>query len=245
MHTTIPGSVAFMLFRCLPHPPLLFFRLLPLCTFYCETGVDSLSSWNFNEYWSDGNSGLWGEEQGWKRSDGRTDGWVKVAEGVVKKEEEGDEAEDREAGGKAEPEGFMLRWFQGQQGGRICWDETGSSLSVIPSAEDGFRLSLLAGHNRRNIIDTVLLWDTFICRGCLVLHWSQLVKTSPRHYNLSAACVPTVFYVPGCWCFAGITNAFRSWWVISYNQQQLLLSCVGNLIFLSQIAHKRSHTIQF
>lgn len=38
-----------------------------------------------------------GREQSW-RSDGRREMWVKVAEGVVKKEEEGDEAEDRKEG---------------------------------------------------------------------------------------------------------------------------------------------------
>ena len=84
----------------LPFPHLLFSCLPPLFMFlYRETGVEGLSSWNFYEYWSaTGSSGLWEEEQGWRRSDGRMDGWMKVAEGVVKRDGEGDWAGERGEG---------------------------------------------------------------------------------------------------------------------------------------------------
>lgn len=62
--TTWTGSPA--LFFAPPPPLLLFSGLPPLLTFYCETGVDGLSSWNFYEYWSAGSSALWpGLEEEW------------------------------------------------------------------------------------------------------------------------------------------------------------------------------------
>lgn len=50
-----------------PLPPPPSSSLPPLLTFYCETGVDGLSSWNFYEYWSAGSSALWPamEEEEW------------------------------------------------------------------------------------------------------------------------------------------------------------------------------------
>lgn len=92
--------------RCHFHFPI-FFLSVSLCSrFYCETGVEDLYSWNFYEYWSVGSCGLWEKERGWRRSDGRMDGCMKVAEGVVKKE-----------GGRCSEEG------EGEERWRDpCWD---------------------------------------------------------------------------------------------------------------------------
>lgn len=56
-HTIWTLTVSPFLFPATSLPPSS--GLPPLLTFYCETGVDGLSSWNFYEYWSAGSSALW------------------------------------------------------------------------------------------------------------------------------------------------------------------------------------------
>ena len=65
-HTTPPPP---------PIPSLCFSSVSLLSShFYCETGVEGPSSWNFYEYWSAGSAGLWKEERGleeeWWRNGG-------------------------------------------------------------------------------------------------------------------------------------------------------------------------------